>query len=150
MIGGRIWVNGAELPPIGDAEGAVLRRRATIDQRRAHPALRFGAALTVPYVGYRLRLDSATAIRWGSLIQEEGSTIEFSNRIVFVDGLPATYYTFRRDYFFALGDNSPNSLDSRYFGFVPVDNLVGQATIIYWSREPGGRIRWERIGRVIE
>ncbi|MEP7220705.1 MAG: S26 family signal peptidase, partial [Bacteroidota bacterium] len=65
--------------------------------------------------------------------------------IVFIGGLPATRYTFKRDYFLALGDNSLISKDSRYFGFVPYDNLIGRAWMIYWSRDPDGGVRWGRI-----
>ena len=75
--------------------------------------------------------------------------MEYRNRIVVLGGLPATQYTFQRDYFFAMGDNSANSFDSRIFGFVPYDNLIGQPIMIYWSRDTDTGVRWERIGKIV-
>jgi len=50
-----------------------------------------------------------------------------------------------------LGDNRDNSRDSRFWGFVPQDDLLGLGAVVYWSSDPeGGRIRWERIGRRLE
>jgi signal peptidase I len=103
----------------------------------------------VPYQGCRIELDSVTAARWAPLIQDEGASVSYRNRIVFINGIPATSYTFSRDYFLPLGDNSADSYDGRYFGFVPEDNLIGQALIVYWSRIPDGPVRWERIGAVV-
>ena len=117
---------------------------------RAIELLRYGGAVIVPFRGYEITLDSAAAARWGWLIASEGVSVEYRNRIVFLAGLPATHYVFRRNYFFALGDNSADSRDSRYYGFVPYDNLVGRAWIIYWSRDPDGGVRWERIGKEVE
>lgn len=160
LVNGRIRVNGIEVPAYGPGtqpgngttpgdEPQTITRRAAIDQRRAFVLLRFGGALTVPYTGHTIALDSITAARWSNLIRGEGATVEYRNRIVFIDGLPATYYTFRRDYFFALGDNSADSHDSRYFGFVPTANLIGQAWMIYWSRDSVEGIRWNRFGTVV-
>ncbi|MBC8145321.1 MAG: signal peptidase I, partial [bacterium] len=108
MIGGRIRVNGVEVPraPNIDARDAnVAARRAAIDARRAWALLRYGGAIRVPKRGETIAMDSISAARWASIIRGEGARIEYRNRIVFIDGLPATYYTIRRDYFFALGDN---------------------------------------------
>jgi len=149
LVAGRVCINGRELAPSG-AAAHLGERCAPIDQRRAAELLRYGGSVVVPYRGHVVALDSVAAARWASLIYGEGSTVEYRNRIVFIDGLPATYYTFRRDYFFALGDNSGDSHDSRFFGFVPVENLIGQATMIYWSRDPATGVRWDRIGLTVQ
>ncbi|HEV7381339.1 MAG TPA: signal peptidase I, partial [Dyadobacter sp.] len=63
-------------------------------------------------------------------------------------------YTFKQDYYFMMGDNRHNSADSRYWGFVPKDHIVGKAVFVWMSIDPNPvdfihRIRWDRIFRVI-
>lgn len=151
LIGGRVRVNGREVPPLGsDTAGPGRGRRAAISSDNAYELLRYGGSVVLPYAGYTIALDSVAAARWRWLLEEEGVSLSYENRIVFLNGRPATYYTFRKDYFFALGDNSADSYDSRYFGFIPYDNLIGRASIVYWSRIPGGNVRWDRIGTSVE
>lgn len=155
---GRCWVNGAELPPSPhdplletemDGESSIPRR-APIDSLRAHPFFRAWQPVVLPYEGYDVAVDSTNIAQWKSLIQSEGVSVEFRNSILFLGGLPATRYTFRRNYFLALGDNSANSYDSRFFGPVAYDNLVGQAWFIYWSQDSEGEMRWSRIGGCVK
>ena len=78
---------------------------------------------------------------------------------VFIDGSEAAAYTVERDYVFAMGDNRDNSLDSRFWGFVPVEDVIGAPMIVFWSWDPEippydifhklASIRLGRIGQVI-
>lgn len=149
LVDGRIRVNNVELPPPADPDDPDRRRRAPIARSRVAELLRDGNAVVVPFEGFRIEMDSAAASQWRPWIESEGVSVAYRNRIVFLAGLPATHYTFQRDYFFALGDNSSVSRDSRVFGFVPYDNLIGRAWLIYWSRDPDEGVRWDRIGTLV-
>jgi signal peptidase I len=79
---------------------------------------------------------------------------------VLVDGTPTSTYVVERDYVFGMGDHRDNSLDSRYWGFIPKENLVGTPILVYWSWNSNipltfiferlGSVRWGRIGKIID
>ena len=80
----------------------------------------------------------------------EGNDLEVKGGQIFINGKPATSYTFKMDYYWMQGDNRDNSLDSRYWGFVPEDHIVGTPAIILISSDKDhrlfdGGIRWNRI-----
>ncbi|HEY6953350.1 MAG TPA: signal peptidase I [Bacteroidota bacterium] len=116
--------------------------------------------LVIPRKGMRVPLSSKDYDEWAIFIQREGHSIQRLGDEVLVDGKPVTEYTVQRDYLFAMGDHRDNSLDSRYWGFVPREDLVGTPMVVYWSWDSDiplydifGRIasiRWGRIGSLIE
>ena len=84
----------------------------------------------------------------------EGNTLEVKDGKILINGKVATSYTFKLDYYWMMGDNRHNSLDSRYWGFVPEDHIVGKPIFIWWSSDPdrGGfsGIRWNRLFRFVD
>ncbi len=79
----------------------------------------------------------------------EGNQLEVRNGKIFINGKETTEYTFKMDYYWMQGDNRHNSADSRYWGFVPEDHIVGKPIFIWWSSDPDRRgingIRWSRL-----
>lgn len=79
----------------------------------------------------------------------EHNTLEVKDGQIYINGEKTDSYTFKQDYFFMMGDNRHNSLDSRYFGFVPEDHIVGTPSVIWFSTDKyksfPSNIRWKRI-----
>lgn len=80
----------------------------------------------------------------------EGNKLEVKGEDIYINDKLATSYTFKMDYYWMMGDNRDNSLDSRYWGFVPADHIVGKPLFIWLSLEKDnkwfdGRIRWNRF-----
>ncbi|GGA82970.1 signal peptidase I [Puia dinghuensis] len=73
----------------------------------------------------------------------EGNTFEMKDGKFWLNGQPVTQYTFRMNYYWMMGDNRHESQDSRYWGFVPEDHIVGEAWIIWMSWNHG--VRWKRL-----
>ena len=83
----------------------------------------------------------------------EGNELEVRGGVIYIGGAPASEYTFQQDYYFMMGDNRHNSLDSRYWGFVPEDHIVGKPAIVWLSTDSGksfpGNIRWKRFFKIV-
>ena len=84
----------------------------------------------------------------------EGNSLEVKDDQIYINNQPADSYTFRMDYFFMMGDSRHNSADSRFWGFVPEDHVVGKALFIWFSTDKDksfpASIRWSRIFKGID
>ena len=114
---------------------------------------RYGPLL-VPGKGITLELTPVAAKHYKDVILYEGYKTKIRNDSVFLSGIYTKTLTFKNNYYFMKGDNFYGSQDSRYWGFVPEDNVVGKVTLITFSFEEYGswlkRIRWRRIIKPIK
>ena len=109
----------------------------------------------IPNKGATIELNERNlAIYCRCIKNYENNTLEVNGNQVLINGKPATTYTFKYDYYFMMGDNRHNSADSRSWGFVPEDHIVGKPILIWLSLDKDrslfdGGIRWNRMFRMV-
>jgi len=110
----------------------------------------------VPQTGdvYQLNDYPVELIKY--LANQDGRDFLFRSGQLFIDGKPTDEYVVEQDYYFAMGDNRDNSWDSRYWGPVPEENILGRGMITYFSINKNvplyqfvKKIRWSRIGHLV-
>ena len=114
----------------------------------------FHGPIIIPKRGMVMKLDSGNIAIYARAIKEyEKNKLEIKGNDIFINGIKTNSYTFKLDYYWMMGDNRHDSLDSRYWGFVPEDHIVGKALFVWWSFAKEGSgfnlIRWNRIFRGI-
>lgn len=179
--GGRVFVNNKEfpLPENGQFYNLAPEIRAQQHESERYRTFPPGKGWTrddygplrIPRKGEVVSLSREAIHEWATFIRREGHSVNEDQMLV--DGKPVTSYTVERNYVFGMGDNRDNSLDSRFWGFIPEDDVVGTPIMVYWSmpvtsdrefvRLPDGSyepkpltlferlkaVRWSRIGTFI-
>jgi signal peptidase I len=105
--------------------------------------------LWIPKKGATIQLTQDNVIRYKRCMAVyEGNKFETRDGKYFINDKEATTYTFKMNYYWMMGDNRHNSLDSRFWGFVPEDHIVGKASLIWFSWDGGPR--WNRLFKSIK
>ncbi|MDN5212833.1 signal peptidase I [Fulvivirgaceae bacterium BMA12] len=118
----------------------------------------FFGSVAIPGRGDKITINEETLPIYDDVIlsYEGNEDAEITDGKLYIDGQEVTEYTFKLDYYFMMGDNRHNSLDSRYWGFVPSDHIIGKAVFTWWSVDKNeswinvaDKIRWHKIFRAI-
>ena len=107
--------------------------------------------LHIPAKGDSIRMNRTNFVLYKKLIEwEQQGTLEYKDSTSFLNGKPIDGYRFLKNYYFMAGDNGMNSQDSRYWGMLPEEYIVGKAWIIWKSVDPyTEKFRWERFMKII-
>ncbi len=112
--------------------------------------------LVLPKKGMTISLNENNIALYKKAIQVyEHHDLKIENGQIFIDGKSVNQYTFAQDYYWMMGDNRHNSADSRYWGFVPEDHIVGKAVFVWLSLDANktlanGKIRWNKLLRFVK
>jgi signal peptidase I len=161
-----VYVNGKPIPiprnvkfnspmvkPAGYPDSRIFPKGAPFNEDNYGP-------IVIPKKGDVIILSPDNFDRWDTFILREGHEISLANAKVIIDGKEQSRYTVQRDYAFGMGDNRDNSLDSRFWGFIPKESIVGTPLIVYWSWDPDwslfdfagktATVRWNRFGTLVK
>lgn len=88
----------------------------------------------IPQKGGKVKLTKQNIEIFASVMQLENKDFSRNDSVILINGKTITEYIFKYNYYFMLGDNRNNSADSRYWGFVPENYIIGKGMYIYWSK----------------
>ncbi|GAB2767905.1 signal peptidase I [Hymenobacter luteus] len=114
--------------------------------------------IQIPKEGQTVQLTPQNSPLYQKIIlryeKNEGVSVDATTGQILQNGQPLKSYTFKQNYYFMMGDNRHNSLDSRFWGFVPEDHVVGKAVLIWLSVDPhasfANKIRWNRLFNLVD
>ena len=162
-----VFINGVEGPipshiqyldprvaPSGVADYGIFPKGAQWNKDNYGPYI-------IPKAGDVIDLDMSNIEWWRTIIDREHNdrVVNVKNGKILINEVEVNSYTIQKDYFFMMGDNRDDSADSRYWGLVARDRVVGEALMIYWSWDPSisfssifkllGTVRVNRIAKIV-
>jgi signal peptidase I len=166
IINKDVFVNGKKLlfPSTALIDSVHFIKKSLIDSRIYPPGKDWNednyGPLIVPMKGMTITINAENINEWQLLIDREFNkyAVSVEGTVININGKPERKYTIKDNYYFVMGDNRDDSMDSRFWGFVPYNNIIGKAVVIYWSvndnQQDGfwgffNKVRWERIFKTI-
>ncbi len=161
-----VFVNGKEAPrapqiqydnyvrPINDIENRIFPKGSAFNEDNYGP-------IVIPKKGDVINLTLDNVEQWRTIIDREFGkrVVTVEGNQIMIEGKAVNSYTLKEDYYFMMGDNRDDSLDSRFWGFVPRSKIIGEAFLIYWSWDPSipfsdffkllGSVRLGRIAKIV-
>jgi signal peptidase I len=160
-----LFVNGVEFPK---PETMLIDRAPMSENAGATKIFPHGSGwnednygpIRVPKKEDVVKITSENLETYKMLIMREGHSIRITaDNKIFIDEKESPEYKIEKDYYFVMGDHRTNSADSRYWGFLARENIIGDALLVYWSWDPGipfneplkllSSVRWNRIAKLI-
>lgn len=105
--------------------------------------------IIIPKKGETVQINKSNIALYKRVIETyEGHDLKMDSKNIYIDGQKVDSYTFEMNYYWMMGDNRKNSLDSRYWGYVPEDHIVGKPLMVFASFENG--LRWDRLFKFVD